>query len=80
MFLRIVAGIVLFLSVFWAPYWWVTAVLAVIFLFLFPYFWEAVLMAVLIDSLYGGWYFTAGFLTILFIIERFKKNLIAYDL
>jgi hypothetical protein len=75
MFWRIAADIALFLAIFFSPWWWFAAILAVIFISIFPRFWEAVAAGIIIDVLFGGWYFTAGFLVALFIIEKFKKQL-----
>jgi len=63
---RIIAGVVLFLSLFLVSWQW-TAVLTVIFVILFRNFWEAALAGFIIDALYSipnaGIYSRFGFFT-----------------
>lgn len=49
---RIIADIILFVCVFWAP-WYATAGLLFIFIVLFAEYWEAVAVGLAIDSLYS---------------------------
>lgn len=81
--LRILCDIVLFLSLFFAP-WWGTAALAVIFMVLFNRCWEAVAAMIFLDTLYSipnakiyGRFgvFTIIFLILFFTIDNFKKKL-----
>ncbi|NOY35733.1 MAG: hypothetical protein GXP44_02345 [bacterium] len=80
---RIIADIVLFLSVFFAP-WYFTALLAFLFVVLFPKFWEAVLAGLFLDAMYGGetagvygrfGLFTAISAIVVFAIERVKRQI-----
>lgn len=80
---RIFADIVLFLAVFFAPWYWVV-VLVVIFTALFSGYWEAILAGLFLDAMYsiqtGGFYgrfgvFTLGFLFLYFILRIIKKKI-----
>lgn len=53
MTLRIAAGIFLFISVFWLPFW-VTFCYALVCLYLFDSFYEIIPAFVLVDLLYGA--------------------------
>ncbi|PIT89091.1 MAG: hypothetical protein COU27_02135 [Candidatus Levybacteria bacterium CG10_big_fil_rev_8_21_14_0_10_36_7] len=64
--------------------WYILAVLVVVFMFLFKKFWEGVVVALFIDALYSVpsmkfygrfWVFTLASVVLLFLIERFKKEL-----
>lgn len=80
---RVFANIILFSSLFFAP-WWATVVVGVIFLFLFKKYWELIVMAILIDTLYyapnSALYgrfgiFLAGAVILFFIVDNFKTKL-----
>lgn len=80
---RVIADIVLFASMFFAPWYW-TVILAVIFMILLRRYWEGVLVAFFLDALYSvpsvriyGHFgiFTAVALILLFLLESFKKNI-----
>lgn len=80
---RIFADIILFLSLFFAP-WYATAGLGAVFIILFPDFWEAVLAAIFLDAMYGsettGFYgkfgvFTLAALILILFIGRIKKQI-----
>lgn len=80
---RILCDIVLFGSLFLAPWYW-TAVLAAIFVILFPKFWEGVVAAFFIDSFYSissaGFYahfgmFTASALAFLLLSETARSKI-----
>ncbi|PIR57898.1 MAG: hypothetical protein COU71_01540 [Parcubacteria group bacterium CG10_big_fil_rev_8_21_14_0_10_38_31] len=86
---RIIFDIVLLLSVFLSPWWWLPVILIVFSIFIFPHFWEAVVFGILIDSLIGvssltylgglsHWIFTLSFLIIILVINKFKKYLSFY--
>ena len=83
---RIIADIILLLSVFWAPWWLFTLILVVVFIFLFPNFWESIIIGIVMDSIYGTaqvgptgfiktWIFTFSLLITFIIIRRIKKQL-----
>ncbi|MBI4691909.1 MAG: hypothetical protein HY773_00465 [Candidatus Terrybacteria bacterium] len=80
---RIVCDIVLFASLFLAP-WWGTAILAVVFMVLFRHYWEGVVAAVFIDTLYSipntkiyGRFgiFTISTIILFFILNIIKKKI-----
>lgn len=50
---RIAAGITLFFSVLFAP-WWLSAALAIAFTFMFDWYYEALAAGFLTDALYGS--------------------------
>lgn len=83
MWKRIIADTILFLSIFFAP-WWVTVGLGVLFVFLFPRFWETVLAGLFLDALYytetSGIYgrfgvFTISALILIVVAEKIKKQI-----
>ena len=49
---RIICDIILFLGIFFLP-WWGTVILAFVFMILFKRFWEGVIAMLFIDSLYS---------------------------
>ena len=49
---RIVCDLILFLGIFFLP-WWGTALLVFIFMLLFKWFWEGIVVALFLDSLYS---------------------------
>ncbi len=80
---RVIADIVLFASLFFAPWYW-TAILAVIFMILFRRYWEGALAAFFIDALYSvpdtkiyGHFgvFTASALILFLIMENIKSKI-----
>jgi hypothetical protein len=80
---RIIADIVLFLSLFLASWQW-TAILAIIFIILFENFWEAALVGFIIDALYSVpsagihsrfGFFTAITLAIILLSKIIKKKI-----
>ncbi len=84
---RIFADTILFLSIFFAP-WYVAAGLGAVFVILFPRFWEAVLAGIFLDAmyylpaergaplLYGRFgVFTALALVLILFIGRIKKQI-----
>ena len=83
---RTIAITTLFLSVFLLP-WWITVLLAVAGVLLIHNFYEVVIAGVLIDLLYGtstafffdfSAVFTVSALLLVFLGERFKKNVRFY--
>jgi len=87
MILRIFVNTILFLSVFYLP-WWVTIFFVVIGIFLFKNFYEGIFVGLLIDLLYGtgakefyGIWFVFTVSTAIFFIlgERIKKNIRVYE-
>jgi len=80
---RVICDIVLFLSVFFLP-WYLTAILAAIFIILFRYFWEGALAALFMDAIHSvptnGVYAHFGLFTVLaviliLIIEKVRTRL-----
>lgn len=80
---RIAADIVLFMSVFFAP-WYLTVLLAFLFVVLFPKFWEAVFAGLFLDAMYGSesgtlygrfGLFTAAAAIAVIAVERIKKRI-----
>lgn len=80
---RIFADIILFSSVFFAP-WYAAAMLAVLFVFIFRNFWEIIIAGLFLDALYsisgsiikGGFGFFFFLSLILFLaVERIKKQI-----
>jgi len=80
---RIIADVVLFFSIFFAP-WWVTIVLGALSIIFLPMFWEAVLVGMFLDAMYGGRmegiYGRFGFFTVIALIlviasGRIKKQI-----
>ncbi|HEY4490058.1 MAG TPA: hypothetical protein VJC12_02275 [Candidatus Paceibacterota bacterium] len=71
---RIFIDILLFVSVFIAP-WWFTVILGFILVFLFENFYEVLIIGLIIDSLYGAhsltW--TIAF-SLLFLFSLFVKK------
>ncbi|MCC7004663.1 hypothetical protein IT397_01975 [Candidatus Nomurabacteria bacterium] len=80
---RIISSIILFLSIFFLP-WWGMCLVSIAFVFLFRKCYELIFVGVISDIVYGsspylgGYYFT--FTTIFVIVfvlsEYFKKRLI----
>src|SRR3989344_977938 len=84
---RISTAIIMLISIIWG-YWWISVILALIFLFLFPLYYEIIFWGVLYDALYGVplelFYnipYTFSILAIfIFTITFFiKKKLIVYE-
>lgn len=80
---RVICDIVLFTSLFLAP-WWGTAILAAVFMVLFRHYWEGVIAAIFIDTLYSmpntkiyGRFgiFTISAIILVLILDIFKKKL-----
>ncbi len=80
---RIIADIVLFLGIFFLP-WWVTVILTFIFIILFRWFWEGIIAMLFIDSLYSlpdvkfyGHFgiFIVSAVILLLIIENLKTRI-----
>lgn len=82
---RVAADIVLFLSIFFTP-WYLPVFLAVLFIILFPSFWEAAAAGLIMDALYhipgggGAFYhhfgvFTVSALLLTIISSKIKKQL-----
>jgi len=87
MVLRISFNFILLLSILFST-WWFTFFLVVVGVFLFKNFYEAIFAGLLIDLLYGVvaeefygiWFvFTASFLILFLLVERFKKNIRVYE-
>jgi len=83
MYLRILADIIIFLSILFLP-WWVTIFLVLFGIFFFNHFYEAIIAGILIDLLYGTraeeffgiWFlFFIIFSSIYFFGEKLKKNI-----
>lgn len=72
---RIIADAVLFLSIFFLP-WYLTAALGIIFIFLFSKFWEAAGAGFFIDALYleGFGIFTICALLLVFFLNAIKEK------
>lgn len=78
---RLWADLSLLLAVFILP-WWLTAILALIFLLRFSHFIEAMIAAGLLDIIYGGgagWWglsypLTIGFAVLTLFVEGFIKE------
>lgn len=80
---RIIADIILFLTIFLAP-WYVAVGINFIFIVFFRRFWEGLVAAVIFDFLYSvpssNFYARFGIFTLLFVIliiiaEKIKKNI-----
>jgi len=80
---RIIFDIVLFLGIFFLP-WWGTVVLTLVFMILFRRFWEGVIAMLFIDSLYSlpsakfyGHFgiFIISAIVLLLIIENLKTRI-----
>lgn len=80
---RILCDIIIFISLFLAP-WWVTVVLGTVFMVLFRRYWEGVVVAVFIDALYSvqtaKFYahfgiFTISAIILFFILSIIKKKI-----
>lgn len=56
---RIIFNIILFLAVFYTP-WWFVVILALIGCFLYPLYFEIFIFGILLDILYGANAFTLG--------------------
>lgn len=87
MTLRIFVNIILFLSIFYLP-WWSTIFFILLGTFLFRNFYEGIFAGLLLDLLYGTgvkefygvWFvFTASTLIFFVIGERLKKNIRIYE-
>ena len=85
--IRIIAGILLLLSIIFA-YWWITWLLAIILLFYFPIYYEIIICGIIYDALYGislpqFWnidYVFTFFSIVLFVLSIIiKKYLIIYE-
>jgi len=87
MFKRITCNIVLFLGIFFLP-WWGTVALTLIFMVFFRRFWEGVVAMLFLDSLYflptasTSWQiygrfgiFTVSAVIFLFFIKNFKTKI-----
>jgi hypothetical protein len=81
---RVIWGVFLITAIFWLP-WWVILIFSLASLFYFDNFIEIVVIAILADVLYGSYYFTEfpylislSSIVLLFVIIKFKKNLLAY--
>jgi hypothetical protein len=83
---RLIANIVLLLSIFFMP-WWITLLLGVIFISIFPNFYEIFIMGILMDLLYSypkelffnfNQIFSLGVILIFVFIEKIKKYLRFY--
>jgi len=83
MFKRIICGLVLFLGIFFLP-WWGTVLLVFVFTILFKWFWEGVVAMFFIDSLYSlplakfsshFGIFTVSAIIFLLIIENLKTKI-----
>jgi hypothetical protein len=86
-FLRFAAGFALVVALLWG-YWWVVAVLSIVFLFLFPSYYEIIAVGVAYDALYGvalpqfynfPYVFTAASIVLFIIAYALRKKLIAYE-
>ena len=84
MALRVILGILSIVSVFFLP-WWFVFLIALALLFYFEKFYEVIIIALLADIIYGSEHFISfpyaiTFIAIIFlyIVTKFKKNLIAY--
>jgi hypothetical protein len=84
---RVILGILVFLSIIWAP-WWLTWSLAIIFLFYFSLYYEIFAWGIIYDALYGislSEYWNVSYIfsiasIVLFIISFIiKKKLIIYE-
>lgn len=84
---RIFSALIVIASIIWS-YWWLTWVLAIIFLFLFPTYYEILFWGIMYDALYGlslaqFWGFAYVFTlssAVLFLFSLFlRKSLLAYD-
>ncbi len=73
---RIILDILLFLSVLFAP-WWVSVLLALIFMIYFRNFIEIIIAGFIIDILYGNgqMYFTVGSLVVFVFLHLFKRKI-----
>jgi len=80
---RIIGDIILFLVIFFLP-WWGTAILVFVFMILFKHFWEGVVAMLFIDSLYSlgtakfyGHFgiFTVSAIILFLIIENLKTRI-----
>lgn len=80
---RIIADIILFLSIFFAP-WYIAVGLGVLFVILFHRFWEVLVAGLFLDALYSisdsgllsrFGIFTFLFLLFLLIVEKIKSNI-----
>ncbi|PJB83795.1 MAG: hypothetical protein CO088_00770 [Candidatus Yonathbacteria bacterium CG_4_9_14_0_8_um_filter_46_47] len=58
---RIIVDIVVILSIFCAPLWWITVCLLVFATFFFKRYYEIILAGLILDLLYGGGAFFWGF-------------------
>ena len=80
---RILADIILFASLVFAPWYW-TAVLAVVGLVLFRKFWEIIALGFLIDALYSlpvsGIIARFGFFTIASVVLFLITNVVRKEL
>ncbi len=74
---RIIAGIALLISIFFG-YWWITWILAIIFLFLFPVYYEIIICGIIYDSLYG--ISTIRFMGIEYVFTIFSIILFLFSL
>lgn len=87
MLYRVITGIVLFLSIFFVPFW-VSLVLAVFAIIYFDYFFEAVFSMLVSDILYGVreeklwnivFFSTIVLMLFLILMEVFKRYLKFYN-
>ncbi len=85
--IRIILGLLIFISILFG-YWWLTWIMAILFLFYFPVYYEIIVWGIIYDSLYGlqipeFWnikYIFTIFSILIFIFSLFiKRLLIVYE-
>ncbi len=85
---RILSVAIMFLSIL-LGYWWITWIMAIIFLFFFRSYYEIILWGIMYDALYGlplpmfyntGHVFTIFSIIILLLVFYLRKRLIIYDI
>jgi hypothetical protein len=81
---RVFWGIFAILTIFFLP-WWIVFLVALALLFYFDRFYEVIIIGIIADVLYSSINFldfpypiTLVSIIFLYIISKFKKNLIAY--
>jgi hypothetical protein len=73
---RIFFNIILFLSVFFLP-WWISILLGLIFVFIFSEYYEIIVLGLLLDSLYSE---TGSFKSALFTLAAVVVFIVAFEI